>query len=446
MPRTCERCGRAIPSDRELCICRSGPLGDQLSARDTILLTTLLALVAAFAITAVAARFYHDRRRDLAEFWFGQGTTDLGRGRASAALSDLQTALIYARQDVSDAQQQAYSLNLAQALVANHRLDEAHAYLLDLWQNTPDSARLNLELAHLSAAMGNDADAQRYYANAIYGIWQGSPEQVQKYQRDTQLEFCRYLIDRGETTSARSVLLAVAASLPRDPELHTQVGGMMLEAGDGAQALKEYQQALEIDRRDHDGLVGAGLASFALGDDRGAVRYLGQASREKPKDGQAVSLGSSSTRDLSVAMADLALDTAEPGLGAEERAERATQAAGVAKARLEQCAESLGVSLPTPTAKQRSSPSPAASASSTGPSSSEKPAPDDMSAAYAQALKIQSSAREAGLERNSQLVDSLMKLVFGMESAATAHCGAPTGVEDQALARLAARYTGQDHE
>ena len=129
--------------------------------------------------------------------------------------------------------------------------------------------------------MGDDAEARRYYANAIYGIWDGSAQQVQKNQRDTQLEFCRYLIDRGDATAAQSVLLAVAASLPPDPGLHTQVGGMMLEAGAKNQALEQFQKALELDRRNHAALVGAGLASFALGDDRAVVRYLGQASRER---------------------------------------------------------------------------------------------------------------------------------------------------------------------
>ena len=446
MPSVCEKCGRVIAPDQASCNCTAAPRRDWLHSRETILLVTFAVMAGAFGATALAGRFYHDTRRALAEFWLQQGSEDLRRNRASAALSDLQTALIYARQDVPEAQQQAYSLNLAQALVANHRLDEAHAYLLDLWERTPDSGKLNLELAHLAVGMGDDADARRYYANAIYGIWEGSNQQVQKDQRDTQLEFCRYLIDRSDETAAQSVLLAVAASLPPDPALHTQVGGMMLEAGANNRALEQFQRALELDRHNREALVGAGLASFALGDDRAVVRYLGQASREKSQTGQTEALAPRASRDLSVATADLSLDAFVPGLTTSERARRSEQSYEVAKVRLEDCAKSLGVSLPKPVAEpHRSSPA-SPSSPSTGPPPNLNPAPSDMLAAYTEALKMQGSAREADLTRNPELIDSLTKVVIELESVATAHCGPPVEVEDEALARIAQRATGPGHE
>ncbi len=346
MPRVCAKCGRVISPDESGCKCTTARRHDWLHSRETILLVTFAALAVAFVATALAARVYHDARRALAESWLQQGSEDLRSNRPSAALSDLQTALIYARQDVPEAQQQAYSLNLAQALVDNHRLDEAHAYLLDLWERTPDSAKLNLELAHLAVGMGDDSEARRYYANAIYGIWDGSSQQVQKNQRDTQLEFCRYLIDRGDQTAAQSVLLAVAASLPPDPALHAQVGGMMLEAGANDPALEQFQEALEADRRNHEALVGAGLASFARGDDRGAVRYLGQASREKPQPGQTAALDLRASRDLSIATADLTLGTFVPGLTTQERARRSEQSYNAAEARLRRLRQELGRRAP----------------------------------------------------------------------------------------------------
>ena len=262
MPRICARCGRVLPPDQSDCNCTTEPRSDWLHSRETMLLVTFAVLAVAFVVTTLTGRFYHDTRRALAGFWLQRGSEDLQYNRASAALSDLQTALIYARQDVPEAQQQAYSLNLAEALVANHRLDEAHAYLLDLWESAPDSAMVNLELARLAVGTGDDSEARRYYANAIYGIWDGSAQQVSKNQRDTQLEFSRYLIVRGDDTAAQSFLLAAAASLPPDPALDTHVGGMMLEAGASNRALEQFQKALELDRRNHEALVGAGLASL----------------------------------------------------------------------------------------------------------------------------------------------------------------------------------------
>jgi hypothetical protein len=67
-------------------------------------------------------------------------------------------------------------------------------------------------------------------------------------------------------------------------------------------------------------------------------------------------------------------------------------------------------------------------------------------AAYTEALKIQSSARVAGLTRDPQRIDSLTKLVIEMESVATAHCGPPVEVQDEALARIAQRAEGTGHE
>jgi hypothetical protein len=66
--------------------------------------------------------------------------------------------------------------------------------------------------------------------------------------------------------------------------------------------------------------------------------------------------------------------------------------------------------------------------------------------AYTQALKMRSSARETDLVRNPELIDSLMKLVIELESAATAHCGSPVEVEDEALVRIAQRAVGPTHE
>jgi tetratricopeptide (TPR) repeat protein len=216
---------------------------------------------------------------------------------------------------------------------------------------------------------------------------------------------------------------------------------MMLEAGANNRALEQFQKALELDRRNHEALVGAGLSSFALGDDRAVVRYLGQASREKPQAGQTGTLDPRASRDLSVATADLSLDAFVPGLTTPERARRSEQSYEVAKVRLEDCAKSLSVWLPKPiAAPSRSSPP------SSTPPANLNPAPDDMLSAYTEALKMQNSAREAELTRNPELIDSLTKLVIELESVATARCGPPLEVEDEALARIAQRAGGPGHE
>ena len=64
------------------------------------------------------------------------------------------------------------------------------------------------------------------------------------------------------------------------PALHTQVGGMMLEAGQPQQALEQFEKALNWTRMTTRLSSARAWPSFALGDDRDAVRYLGEASRE----------------------------------------------------------------------------------------------------------------------------------------------------------------------
>src|SRR4029077_13829185 len=208
-----------------------------LHSRETILLLCVLGLVIAFRVTGFAARLYHGRRAELARSWFDRGNAELKAGRATPALSDFRTALIYAQHELPLEQQQQYELNFVQALIATGNAGEARAYLLDMWERGPGDSRINLELARLAAQAGNGADAKRYYNGAIYGVWDEGPDEVLRSRMDTRLELYRYLMDRGEKTEAQSVLLAPAAAIPPDPALHAQVGQLMLQAGQTQPAL-----------------------------------------------------------------------------------------------------------------------------------------------------------------------------------------------------------------
>ncbi len=159
----------------------------------------------AFAITGFAARLYHGRRAELARSWFDRGNAELKAGRAAAALSDFRTALIYAQHELPpEQQQQVYELDLAEALAATNRPNEARSYLLDLWERAPGNSHINLELARLAARTGDEADAKRYYNGAIYGVWDESAEGIFRSRMDTRLELYRYLTDRPEKTAAHA--------------------------------------------------------------------------------------------------------------------------------------------------------------------------------------------------------------------------------------------------
>lgn len=432
----CPKCGRVILQTHQglqgrrgpqgppglhgqlVCRCSMRPRRYWLHSRETILLLSVLGLVIAFGITGFAARLYHGRRAELARSWLDRGNAELKAGRAAVALSDFRAALVYAQRELSPDEQQQFELNLVQALIATGNSDEARTYLMDMWDRVPGNSPVNLELARLAARMGNDADAKRYYNGAIYGVWDEKAGDVLRRRMDARLELYRYLMDHGENTEAQSELLATAAAIPPDASIHALVGRLMLQSGQPQQALDQFNQALRLDSRNYEAMAGAGGAEFQLGNDREAIRYLENATREdalqKRRPGSpAVGLATRETdeaqvtQELAIAQATLALDPGRPGLDPKERAQRAIRAYDAAVARIESCAKEHGIALPEP-------------------SRSLTPFTDAASDELA----------EVTLARHIEQLDPLMEFIFGMESAATENCGAPSDPANAAIVRI----------
>jgi tetratricopeptide (TPR) repeat protein len=415
--RICPRCGRAIPLDQSACSCVTRPRRLWLHSRETILLLTFAGLILAFIVTGSVSRLYHLRRRALATDWSARGASDLQASRAGAALVAFQTALIYAREDVSDAEMQLYELHLVDALIAGGHDDEARSYLLDLRSNEPGRGQLNLELARLAAKEGDDEAAKGYYDSAINGLWDGNAQQVANSRRAARLELYQYLTQRGEKAAAQSVLLAVAAALPADADLHAKVGQIMLDAGEAQLALEQFQEALRLDPHNNAALLGAGTTAFQLGDDRAAEHYLEQALRDRPSNDPRLQ------QSLAIAKAAGELDPFQTGLALPARASRAASSYQLATRRLTECASAEGISL-------TSSRNPAAGQGRTSP---------DLQKLYEQVQSMSAYAHEVALEREPGRIEALMNLVFAIEATVTNECGTPARAEDAALSRIAKR-------
>ena len=429
----CPKCGRIIlqgpyaaqaAQGQIVCRCSMRPRRYWLHSRETILLLCVLGLVIAFAITGFAARLYHGRRAELGRSWFDRGNAELKAGRAVAALSDFRAALVYAQRELSADERQQYELNFAQALIATGNNDEARTYLLDMWERAPGNSMVNLELARLARSMGNDVDAKRFYHGAIYGVWDEKSGDVLRKRMDARLELYSYLTDHEEKTEAQSELLATAAAIPPDPALHAQVGQLMLESGQPQQALEQFIQALRLDSRNYEAMAGAGEAEFQLGNDREAIRYLENASREdaaqKRRPGSPgedlAARGAEQAQvaqKLAIAQETLALDPSRPGLDPMERARRAIRAYDAAVTRIESCAKEHGIALPEPAQNL----TPFTDAAS-----------DELA--------------EAVLAGHIEQLDPLMEFVFEMEAAATENCGAPSDPTNAAIARMSAKTRG----
>ncbi|MDE3136102.1 MAG: tetratricopeptide repeat protein [Acidobacteriota bacterium] len=297
--------------------------------RETLLLTSLLALGILFGVTQAAVSYYHGKQADLANRWFQRGEAALKANRPKEAIDDLRNALSYAPDNPT------FQLRLAQALAADNRIDAAEAYLLDLWNSEPGSGEVNFELAQLEARKGNP-DAVRYFDNAIYGAWK---ENTAEQRWNTRLALFHYWMSRHDLGQAQGQLLAMAAETSNiDFQRRTQIGQLQMQADDPRHALEQFREALRINSRYVPALAGAGGAEIAIGEYEGAVPYLETAARLAPH-------GPKVSDQLRFARLVLASDPFEIGLGAAERDSRTIDAYLQAQSRLASCATQRGVEV-----------------------------------------------------------------------------------------------------
>ncbi|HEV2387191.1 MAG TPA: tetratricopeptide repeat protein [Candidatus Acidoferrales bacterium] len=359
-------------------------------SRGAVLLLALAVLAALFILTGLAAGYYRDKRAELAQQWFARGDRALKGGRPREAIDDLRNALSYAPDDA------AYQLRLAQALAAANQLDEAETYLSDLWARQPGSGEINLELARLEARKGG-GDAARYYDNAIYGVWETDPVE-RRWQ--TRLELFAYWRAHGNLGQAQAELLAMAAATPEDDyRRHSLIGQLQLASGNPRQALTQFQAALRANRRWPPALEGAGEAEFAIGDFRGAIRYLDAAVRADRGDKDVA-------EKLLVARLVLSDDPFAIGLDEKQRMALAAAAFDQAQAELRACAYQRGVDVEAASGE------------------------NDFVRAWTQGKQLGPLLRR--LRHKPENIVQVMDFVFSAENLAAARCG-PLEGKDQAL-------------
>jgi predicted Zn-dependent protease len=337
----------------------------------------------------------------LARQWYVSGERELAAGRAEAALEDFRSALAYAPKD------SLIELQLAHALAAAGHLPEARAYLLGLWEKEPGNGTVNLELARLAAHSSSASEAVQYYHDAIYGQWDNNPAE---HRRGAGLELAEFLLRVGQKAQAQAELIALTADLPPDPALETQVGTLLLKAGEYEHAAPLFRQALRLRPNYAPALEGAGEASFEMRNYPDARRYLGRAKRLGPLSAHSESLFETATLILES-------DPLAPRLSAQERATRAIQAFTQSMARLKACAAARGVSFEH------------------GPQES------DLQKVNALALALRPKVRERNLARDPDLLLKVTDMAFEIEKVTERACGEPQGM-DLALLLLSRAQEG----
>jgi tetratricopeptide (TPR) repeat protein len=371
-------------------------IADYLAQRPvSIALLFTTAVIFFLAVTALS-HVFQAQQTALGDRWFSRGVADLNARRFDSAVLDLRTALRYSRDDYT------YQLDLAQALMGQGKLDEAHAYLVNLFDRQPENGFVNLELARISAQKGETDQALRYYHNAVYAIWTDNQDASRRYAR---LELIEYLLKINSKTQAQAELIALAANLSHDADQQLQLGNLFLRAQDYEHALAAFRLVLRSSPHNHEALAGAGLAAFRLAQYPLAERYLQAAVAANPQDSQSAAQ-LKNTEDV------LLLDPFRRGISATQRAHIVIEDFNLAGERLKSC-----------------------SGSSSGASASGQPTLAD------EWTKMKSRLTETALRRDSDLVESAMELVFNIERQTGITCGSPTG-SDMALLLIAHLHEG----
>ena len=361
--------------------------------REPVLLAGLIVVIAAFfSVTTFASHVYHRKQEQFGLAWYTRGEAALQRAQPAEAVEDFRNALAYSRDN------DVYRLRLAQALMADHRPQEARSHLVSLWEKEPGDGTLNLELARLAVMWDDTRQAVRYYHAAIYGVW---PDEPMTQRLRVRFELSKYLLRRNspqDVKDAQAELIALAAELPpQDGAGQTRLGTLLMQAGLYTRALAAFRNALTDQPNLIPALKGAGEAAFRMGEYQTARHYLLPVVAQENKDEQ-------STELLNVAESVMKLDPFQRGLSSRERGRRAMRDFQLALSRAQKCA--------TPTA--------------------------DLSSLLQQANLRKRTLRENVLARDPDAFDETMYLVFRLEKAA-ASCS-PAALEDKALGLLAAQW------
>lgn len=439
--RKCPRCGTTIPDGMPECPQCGNRWLLLLHSRETVLSLSVLGLIIFFFLTGAIVSNYHQKLQSLGIEWFEAGRDQLERRNPSAALADFRNSLVYNPDDTR------VQFQLAEALSAEGRNEEARSYLLGLLASAPSDAPVNLALARIAANTDSEADALRYYHGAIYGIWPSDPE---SNRLNARLELCRFLTAEHDSASADSELIALQSEIPRrnSTSLHEQVGNLFMSAGDANRALAEFRRALATPHPRLQSLRGAGLAAYELEDYRTAERYLERAAKEG-HDPQVADT-------LATIRLILAWNPEAPGLRDTERRERVRHDLAQAISRAEACAKANGFNLSSAAAVDQKT-TPPSNQKSTGNQKSTNQqqalnagsvnaaltARPDLTTQYSEAKSLQAGLSDRNLAHHPEIVDEAIDAIFSLESAVTQKCGEPAAGLDRALEVLGKNRQGR---
>ena len=367
----------------------------RLILRDAISLLSLFLITAIiFTLTLFLFRSFTNHRQELGARWKTRGEAALRAGHPEVAIDDLRSSLAYVPNRETE-------IELAIALAAAGRTQEAAVYFSTLWESAPGDGTINLQLARLAAKQGDETQAIFYYQSALDGTWQGNGYDR---RREVRLELARYLIARREYSPARTQLQIAAGNSPDNPAIKIEIAGLLEQAADPQDALGIYRSLILRPDAPVAALEGAGRTAFAVGLYRVAADSLGRALASPFTSPQPENQIVADRTMLEISQHILTLYPAYD-LPPRTRAERVLAIRRIARGRLFSCAGSSAA------------------------------APPKLAALVSRWDLLPSEFTLPQLEQQPDLEQSLLQLAWDTETTTSQVCGAPAG-EDALLLRI----------
>jgi Flp pilus assembly protein TadD len=163
-------------------------------------------------------------------------------------------------------------IGLAQALIAQKKIEESTTELSAYLAGRPDDAAARMQLAAELAELGKNEDALAELDRAT----SGSPENIRALKLRVQIAFQRKHYDDAILALQKAIALA-----PRDADLVAQLGHIYLEKKDYPQAVTELIAAFRMNPASNDVLGDLVTAQYLNKNYSGALGGLDELSKRK---------------------------------------------------------------------------------------------------------------------------------------------------------------------
>ena len=281
----------------------------------------LVALGGFFLLDVALVRVDRRESASQAASLYAEGKADLARGDPRDAAEKFADAYAMQREN------RDYELALAEALLADGRVDEAHTTLSSLLARAETDGAVNIAMARVLVREGRIDDAKAYYHRAIYGRWRTD---TTEHRLQSRIELVHLLTREGDEPELLAELLSLEDIASESVTLRRQVAHLFITAGSPARGIAIFRELLRRDGNDADSYEGLGEGALALGNFHTAQADLREAHRLDPSR-------TTTARLLAIADTVIALNPEERGLGTHERVARARELLARTIAIVERC-------------------------------------------------------------------------------------------------------------